>query len=88
VEHENDIAEERIGQELRQFFLDLLQEVNLREYHDDREQYIARKVKSGLIGERTSALLLKGTLAQIEENIMLVTGSHKAVPIWVVSPPY
>jgi len=88
MEEGDSMASEEIGAELRQFFLDLLQEVNLREYHDGREQYIENRVKSGLIGSRTSKLLLTGTLGEIEENIMLVTGSHKAVPLWVVSPPY
>ncbi len=82
------MPDEQTGRELRQFFLDLLQEVNLRQYHENREQYVAEKVKGGLIGSRTSELLLNGTLGEIEENIMLVTGSHKAVPLWVVSPPY
>lgn len=82
----------QIGQELRDFFLDLLDNKNLRAYHDDRDTYIATRCQ-GVIGDKglskeAELVLREGTLRDIEEQIMAVEGSHKAIPLFVVSPPY
>jgi len=82
----------KIGQELRDFFLDLLDSKNLVAYHEARDKYISARLKQvigdkGLSGE-AERLLREGTLREIEEQVMAVTGSHKAVPLFVISPPY
>lgn len=46
-----------------------------------------RGVEMPYLGTDAQALLRSEALREIEENIMLVTGSGKSVPIWVVSPP-
>ena len=82
----------KIGQELRNFFLDLLDNKNLVAYHEGRDKYISSR-RYDLIGDRglsdeAERLLREGTLREIEEQVMAVTGSHKAVPLFVISPPY
>jgi hypothetical protein len=87
------MADEQTGHELRRFFLELLQDTNLRDYHEGRGDYIRRRVRTSeddehrYLGDEAVRLLESDDVAQIEESIMLVTGSGKAVPIWVVSPP-
>ena len=76
-------GDESVGEELRQFFLDLLQETNLRDYHARRTEYV-----KGRLGGRAAELLLSDDLIEIERHILAVHGSHRAKPIWVVSPPY
>jgi hypothetical protein len=75
------------GQQLRQFFTDLLDGTNLRDYHENTEAYVAGQQKAGAIDERTANLILEGRLQDIEDNIKLVTGSANAVPVCVVMPP-
>jgi hypothetical protein len=56
----------------------------------DRSQSFAPEqgpVEDPYLDTDAQALLRSDALREIEENIMLVTGSGKSVPIWVVSPP-
>ncbi len=76
-----------VGQELRQFFTDLLDGTNLRQYHRDPKAYVAAQREKGVIGEEAARLILEGSLQSIEDNIELVTGSGHAVPVCVVFPP-
>ena len=76
-----------IGAELRQFFTDLLDRTNLREYHANAERYVKEQQGNGVIGEEAAQLILSGSLQDIEANIMLVTGSGSAVPVCIVMPP-
>jgi hypothetical protein len=75
------------GQQLRQFFTDLLDGTNLRDYHENTETYVASQQKAGVINDTTAKLILEGRLQDIEDNIKLVTGSGHAVPVCVVMPP-
>jgi len=95
------------GNELRDFFLELLAGTNLIRYYDDRDHYIDRRVLNSedrsrpfteeeelegpvdppYLGHDAQALLRSNDLRAIEDSILLVTGSGKATPIWVVSPP-
>ena len=77
-----------IGEELREFFIDLLRGQNLQEYQSSgRSDYISRRRDEGMIGDEAEMLLREGTLEQIEERIGAVTGSGHAVPVLVVCPP-
>lgn len=78
---------EDAGRDLRKFFLELLQETNLRAYHEDRDGYIRRRLESGDLGEEAERLLREGTLEEIENQLKLVTGSDHAWPIMIVFPP-
>jgi len=80
-------ANEENGRQLRQFFTDLLDDANLREYHENTEAYVASQVNAGVIDEATAKLILAGSLQDIEDNIKLVTGSGSAVPVCIVMPP-
>ena len=80
-------ADVETGKQLRQFFTDLLDGTNLRDYHEDSEAYVASQVKAGVITDATANLILEGRLQDIEDNIKLVTGSGSAVPVCVVMPP-
>jgi len=75
------------GKQLQQFFTDLLDGTNLRDYHENTETYVASQQKAGVINDATAKLILNGTLQAIEDNIKLVTGSGHAVPVCVVMPP-
>ena len=98
------MADVEVGRQLREFFLELLAETNLIEYHEGRDVYIDRRVLNPHSDRRELApdepgveypildtaaqdLLRSDALREIEESIMLVTGSGKAIPIWVVLPP-
>jgi len=76
-----------VGRELRQFFTDLLDGSNLREYHANTEEYVAGQVKAGVIGDVAAKLILEGRLQDVEDNIKQVTGSGSAVPVCIVFPP-
>jgi len=78
---------EHVGQELRQFFTDLLDGTNLRRYHKDPNSYVAAQREARVIGEDAARLILEGRLQDIEDNIELVTGSGHAVPVCIVFPP-
>jgi hypothetical protein len=78
---------EEVGQQLRQFFTDLLDGTNLRQYHREPKSYVAAQQEKGVIGEDAARLILEGSLQAIEDNIELVTGSGHAVPVCVVFPP-
>jgi argininosuccinate lyase len=81
-------ANAETGAQLRQFFTDLLDDANLREYHANTEAYVASQVKAGVIDEATAKLILEGRLQDIEDNIKMVTGSGGAVPVCIVFPPF
>jgi hypothetical protein len=84
---ESPDANVETGRQLRQFFTDLLDDANLREYHENTEAYVASQVNAGVIDEATAKLILAGSLQDIEDNIKLVTGSGSAVPVCIVMPP-
>ncbi len=75
------------GQQLRQFFTDLLDGTNLREYHANTEQYVAEQQKAGVLDDIAARLILDGRLQDIEDNIKLLRGSGYAVPVCIVMPP-
>ena len=75
------------GAALRRFFLELLDETNLRDFHGGRGDYVGRR--SYLNGEARELLgQVEDPMREIEKHILAVTGSGRARPIWVVSPPY
>lgn len=77
-----------VGEQLRDFFIDLLRDQNLAAYQSGgRSDYITQKRDQELIGEEAEALLRSGTLEEIEERIAGVTGSGRAVPLLIVCPP-
>ena len=50
--------DQQVGQELRDFFLELLKDGNLRTYRSTgRNDYIGQKRDEGIIGERAESLL-------------------------------
>jgi hypothetical protein len=77
-----------VGQELRQFFTDLLDDTNLREYHANTEAYVRAQMQAGVVGDVAANLILLGRLQDIEDNIKLVKGSGGAVPVCIVFPPF
>lgn len=90
------MADETTGNELRRFFVELLADENLKSYHSGRGNYIGDRVRqpdqeddpTRFLGTEATRVLQEGTLAEIEENIKLVTGSTSAVPLLVVAPPF
>ena len=84
---ESPDANVETGRQLRQFFTDLLDDANLRQYHENTEAWVASQVKAGVIDDATAQLILKGSLQDIEDNIKMVTGSSSAVPVCIVMPP-
>lgn len=81
-----------IGQQLRRFFIELLEDQNLQRYRsDERGDYIGERVKThdndGYLSPEAEELLRCDCLREIEEHIGAVTGSGSAVPVWVVCPP-
>lgn len=79
------MGDPNVGEELRQFFLYLLSDGEALTAYYDRERrndVIARR------GFKTEAgdLLRDGSLREIEEHILAVTGSH-ASPLLIVWPP-
>ena len=84
---ESPDANAETGRQLRQFFTDLLDDGNLRQYHENTETWVASQVKAGVIDDATAQLILKGSLQDIEDNIKMVTGSGSAVPVCIVMPP-
>jgi hypothetical protein len=80
-------ANAETGRQLRQFFTDLLDNSNLRQYHENTEAWVASQVKAGVIDDATAQLILQGSLQDIEDNIKMVTGSGSAVPVCIVMPP-
>lgn len=90
------MADEPTGQELRRFFVELLADENFKNYHSERGTYIGDRAKrtepeedpTRYLGTEARRILEEGTLAEIEDNIKLVTGSTNAVPVLVVAPPF
>jgi hypothetical protein len=76
-----------VGQELRQFFTDLLDGNNLRKYHRSPQEYVEAQQKAGVIGDVAASLILQGSLQDVEANIQLVSGSGFATPFMLVFPP-
>ena len=80
-------GDRKTGEELRRFFLELLDETNLRDYHAGRGDYIGRRTY--LNGQARELLQqAEDPLREIERHILAITGSGRAKPLWVVSPPY
>ena len=76
-----------VGEELRQFFIQLLSPENLESYNQGRETYLSDRETEGLSPE-ASRILREGTLAEIEANIALAsTGSgESSFLMWIVWP--
>jgi hypothetical protein len=91
---------EEIGRQLRRFFLELLEETNLRDYRSTRMDYIGGRVDENpetrepphpgatrYLSPEAAALLDSDALKQIEAHIGMVTGSGGSSVICVVYPP-
>jgi hypothetical protein len=77
--------DERIGRELQEFFLELLQGDNLKRYQGEgRDSYLSER-STRLSGD-AQRLLSSGDLREIEAHIGQITGS-RAVILYVVCPP-
>ena len=92
-QNDNDLAPDlrggdpKTGEALRQFFLRLLDETNLRRYHGGREKFIGEQTY--LNGQARELLEnAQDPLREIEKHILAVTGSSRAKPVVVVFPPY
>jgi hypothetical protein len=75
------------GKRLRKFFTDLLDDTNLRMYHENPESWVKSQQDAGVLDEAAAGVILNGSLQDIEANIQLVTGSGSAVPLMLVFPP-
>ena len=75
------------GKRLRKFFTDLLDDTNLREYHESPESYVRKQQEAKILDDTAAQLILSGSLQDIEANVELVTGSGKATPVCIVFPP-
>jgi len=73
-----------VGKALRDFFLSLLDEKNLYEYHQDRVAYINTHVTN----VEAKKLLKSPAFVNIEKHILAVKGSARAKVLFVVCPPY
>jgi len=73
-----------VGQALRDFFISLLVDKNLFEYHQNRDAYIEERVTNG----RAKELLRSEDFIEVERHILAITGSSRAKPLFVVCPPY
>jgi len=73
-----------VGDALRGFFIGLLMDKNLYEYHQDRDGYIDRHVPN----DDAKELLRSTAFIDIERHILAITGSSRAKPLFVVCPPY
>jgi hypothetical protein len=78
---------EETGKKLRKFFTDLLDDTNLRTYHEDPATYVKTQQEAGVLDEAAAGVILNGNLQDIDANIKLVTGSGHAVPVCIVMPP-
>lgn len=84
LEHPYGGGDRDVGNALRDFFISLLIDKNLYEYHQDRDDYIDRHVSNGQAQE----LLRSEAFIDIERHILAITGSARAKPLFVVCPPY
>lgn len=73
---------------LREFFLELLADENLRAYWDDRDGYVRAKQSAGVLYDEDAELILSGTLREIEERIASQHSSARPVPLIVVFPSF
>ncbi|HUH15789.1 MAG TPA: hypothetical protein VML35_07890 [Gaiellaceae bacterium] len=81
-------SDAQIGEELRQFFLRLIQDGEALQQYNDPEQRAGLIQSQHFAYSETQELLLKGTLAQIEEKIRAVTSNPSgAMPMLIVWPP-
>jgi hypothetical protein len=71
---------------LREFFIELLKDGNLKAYHEDRKRYIAEWGQG--LAPADLELLETGSLADIEQRILEEQNSPRSVPMLVVFPPY
>jgi hypothetical protein len=78
--------EER-GKQLRKFFTDLLDDTNLRMYHENPQAWVKSQQETGVLDDDSAQLILSGSLQDIEANVELVTGSGKATTVCIVFPP-
>ena len=79
-----------IGQQLRRFFVELLEDQNLQRYRShERSDYITerRQENDGYLSPEAEELLRCHCLRDIEDHISAITGSGHATPVWVVCPP-
>jgi hypothetical protein len=81
-------ANEETGKRLRKFFTDLLDDTNLRMYHENPEGWVKSQQETGILNDDAAQLILSGSLREIEANIKLVSGSGHAVPVCIVFPPF
>ena len=75
---------QEVGDALRGFFISLLMDKNLFEYHQDRDRYIDEHVPN----DEAKDLLKSAAFIDIERHILAITGSSRAKPLFVVCPPY
>lgn len=73
-----------VGKALREFFLSLLEEKNLYDYHQNRVSYIDAHVKNA----EAKRLLKSAAFVNIEKHILAVSNSSRAKVLFVVCPPY
>jgi len=84
------MADAEVGQQLRRFFIELLEDQNLQRYRsEERGDYIGerRHDNDGYLGPEAEALLRCHCLKEIEDHISAISGSGNAAPVWVVCPP-
>lgn len=75
-----------IGEELRRFFLELLEGDNLRRYQGEgRDAYV--NARRSDLSDDAWRLINSGDLREIEQHIAEITGSGRAVLVCVVCPP-
>jgi len=79
-----DGGDPEVGDALRRFFIELLIDKNLFEYHQNRDEYIEQHVGN----DEAKDLLRSEAFVDIERHILAVTGSARAKPLFVVCPPY
>jgi len=68
-----------VGEELREFFVQLLSPHNLVSYSQGRESYITSR--QSILGTEATRILREGSLAEIEANVALATTSSEEPPI-------
>jgi hypothetical protein len=77
-------GDQAVGNALRDFFISLLMDKNLYDYHQNRDEYIGRHVPN----DDAQRLLRSTDFIEIERHILAITGSARAKPLFVVCPPY
>ena len=72
------------GSELTQFFADLADEANLREYHADPDGYVKAQQEKGVVSADASRLILAGSLSEVNASMQLSGGGPT---VKIVFPP-